>query len=239
MRQNKNVQQPITKTMRNILTQTLTMCATACVLTFVTGCETTDNSSASTAAQPAPAVTAPPATTAPATTPPEATAPATTEAASALKAGPDGIYRVKAGSTDPFTDSAGHVWQGEVGFDGGDVVARDAGTAIANTKDAGLFLSEHYSMNSFSSTVPNGKYIAKLYFAETFEGITDAGQRVFSYNVQGHDFKDFDVFVKAGGANKAYIETVPVEVTNGKVTITFTPNVENPEINAIELDPQP
>ena len=135
MRQNKNVQQPITKTMRNILTQTLTMCATACVLTFVTGCETTDNSSASTAAQPAPAVTAPPATTAPATTPPEATAPATTEAASALKAGPDGIYRVKAGSTDPFTDSAGHVWQGEVGFDGGDVVARDAGTAIANTKD--------------------------------------------------------------------------------------------------------
>jgi hypothetical protein len=37
----------------------------------------------------------------------------------------------------------------------------------------------------------------------------------------------------------AYIETVPVEVTNGKVDITFTPNVENPEINGIEILPNP
>ncbi|HEX7578112.1 MAG TPA: malectin domain-containing carbohydrate-binding protein [Verrucomicrobiae bacterium] len=127
----------------------------------------------------------------------------------------------------------------EQGFDGGDVVERDASTAIANTKDAGLYLSEHYSMSSFAITVPNGKYIAKLHFAETYDGVTGAGERVFSFNVQGHDFKDFDVFVKAGGSNRAYIETVPVEVTNGKFTITFTSNVENPEINAIELDPQP
>ena len=68
-------------------------------------------------------------------------------------------------------------------------------------------------MNSFSCAVPNGKYTAKLYFAETYEGITGPGQRVFSFNVQGHEFKDFDVFVKAGGANRAYVETVPVEVT--------------------------
>ena len=227
--------------MRNILAQTLTVCATACVLTFVTGCETTDNSSTSAAAQPAPAVAvaAPPVTTAPATTPPEATAPAATSAAPALKAGPDGIYRVKAGSTDPFTDSAGHVWQAEVGFNGGDVVDRDAGLSVTNTADSGLFRSEHYSMDSFSCIVPNGNYIAKLYFAETYEGITGSGMRVFSLNVQGTDFKDFDVWVKAGGPNTAYVLPVPVKVTDGKFTITFTPNVENPEINAIELDPQP
>jgi hypothetical protein len=41
--------------------------------------------------------------------------------------------------------------------------------------------------------------------------------------------------VKAGGSNRAYVETVPVEVTDGKFKITFTSNVENPEINAIEL----
>jgi hypothetical protein len=223
--------------MRNILTQTLFVCATACAFTFVSGCATTDNGSTQTAAQPAPATTAPAATSvAPA---PATTAPATTTAAPALKAGPDGIYRVKAGSTDPFTDSAGHVWQAEVGFDGGDVVARDASTAIAETKDAGLFLSEHYSMTSFSVSVPNGKYIAKLYFAETYDGISGAGQRVFSYNVQGkHEVKDLDLFAKYG-ANHAYVDTVPVEVTDGKFTVTFTSNVENPEINAIELDPQP
>ncbi|HEY5040960.1 MAG TPA: malectin domain-containing carbohydrate-binding protein [Verrucomicrobiae bacterium] len=220
--------------MRNILTQTLTVCATACVLTFVTGCKTNDHDSTQASAQPAPAMATPPAPTAPA-----AMAPATTSAAPALKAGPDGIYRVKAGSTDPFTDSAGHVWQGEVGFDGGDVIERDASTTIANTKDAGLFRSEHYSMNSFSCSVPNGKYIAKLYFAETYDGITDAGQRVFSYNVEGqHNVKDLDLWVKTGGADRAYVDTFPVDVTNGKFTITFTPNVENPEINAIELDPQ-
>ena len=43
---------------------------------------------------------------------------------------------------------------------------------------------------------------------------------------------------KAGGPNRAYIETVPVEVTNGDFRIVFTPQVENPAIKAIELIPQ-
>jgi hypothetical protein len=61
---------------------------------------------------------------------------------------------------------------------------------------------------------------------------------VFSFNVQGHEFKDFDVWVKAGGPLKAYVETVPVEVTEGKIKVTFTPKVENPQICAIEIIPQ-
>ncbi|KPL23551.1 MAG: serine/threonine protein kinase [Phycisphaerae bacterium SM1_79] len=111
-------------------------------------------------------------------------------------------------------------------------------TAIAGTKDPGLFNSEHFSMRAFSCKVPNGRYLAKLYFAETYEGIIGPGQRVFSYNVQGHEIKDFDVWVKAGGPRRAYIETVPVEVTNGEFRIVFTPKVENPAIKAIEIIPQ-
>jgi len=38
-------------------------------------------------------------------------------------------------------------------------------------------------------------------------GITGPGQRVFSFKVQGHDFKDVDLWVKAGGPNRAYIES--------------------------------
>jgi hypothetical protein len=150
---------------------------------------------------------------------------------------PAAAIRIKAGSSAPFTDSSGNVWQADQGFDGGDIIERPD-LAIANTKDAGLFQSEHYSMDSFSTKVPNGKYVAKLYFAETYDGITGPGQRVFSFNVQGHEFKDFDVWVKAGGPNRAYIETVPVEVTDGTFKITFTSNVENPQINAIEIIPQ-
>ena len=56
--------------------------------------------------------------------------------------------------------------------------------------------------------------------------------------VAGHEFKDFDVWVKAGGFQTAYVETVPVEVTNGQLDITFTPNIENPEINGIEITPR-
>jgi alpha-L-arabinofuranosidase len=153
------------------------------------------------------------------------------------QAGASGIIRIKAGSSAPFTDSSGNVWQAEQGFSGGDTIER-SDLAIANTKDAGLFRSEHYSMDSFSTKVPNGKYVAKLYFAETYEGITGPGGRVFSFNVQGHEFKNFDVWMKAGGPNRAYVEIVPVEVTDGTFKITFTANIENPQINAIEIIPQ-
>jgi hypothetical protein len=147
------------------------------------------------------------------------------------------IVRIKAGDAGPFTDSSGTVWQADQGFDGGETVERpDA--PITNTKEPKLYQSEHYSMNSFSCKIPNGKYTAKLHFAETYEGISGAGERVFSFNVQGHAFKDFDVFAKAGGANRAYVETVPVEVTDGQFKIVFTSNVENPQINAIEIIPQ-
>lgn len=165
--------------------------------------------------------------------------PASTPAASAtpvVSAG--GIIRIKAGLSAPFTDSEGRVWAPEQGFEGGATIDRDPNMAIEGTKDPGLFLSEHYSMDSFACKLPNGKYTAKLYFAETFEGITEPGQRVFSFNVQGKEFKDFDIWVKSGGPRRAYIETVPVEVTNGEFRITFTRQVENPEINAIELIPE-
>ncbi|MHC4177551.1 MAG: malectin domain-containing carbohydrate-binding protein, partial [Planctomycetota bacterium] len=111
-------------------------------------------------------------------------------------------------------------------------------TAVTGTKDPGLFVGEHWGMSGFSCKIPNGKYLAKLYFAETYAGITGPGQRVFSFNVQGHEFKDFDIWVKAGGFRRAYIETVPVEVTNGEFRIVFTAQTENPAINAIEIVPQ-
>jgi alpha-L-arabinofuranosidase len=147
------------------------------------------------------------------------------------------IIRIKAGASAPFKDSAGNTWAAETGIEGGSTVEKDASTVIGNTKDAGLFLSEHYSMESFSQKLPNGKYTVRLYFAETFDQITGPGQRVFHFKVQDKEIKNFDVFVKAGGSFKAYVETVPVEVSNGELKITFTSEMENPEINAIEIIP--
>lgn len=145
--------------------------------------------------------------------------------------------RIDAGATTAYTDSAGNVWLPDQGFADGDTVDRGNNVQIANTKDPAIYCTEHYGMTSFSQKLPNGKYTVKLHFAETYEGITGSGQRVFSFNVGGHEFKSFDVFAKAGGARRAYIETVDVEVTDGKLDITFTPEADNPEINGIEIIP--
>ena len=145
--------------------------------------------------------------------------------------------RIKAGADKDFTDHDGNVWLADRGFDGGETISRDDSMKIENTKDPGLYRSEHYSMDSFSQKVPNGKYIVKLHFAETFEEVTEPGGRVFSFSIGGKDFKDFDVCKKAGGPQKAYVESVDVDVTDGNLKITFTPDVQNPEINAIEIIP--
>jgi len=143
--------------------------------------------------------------------------------------------RIKAGG-DGFRDSNGNTWLPDQGFTGGDTVDRPELT-ITNTADQRIYQSERYGMTQFTEALPNGSYTVKLHFCETYDGITGPGERVFSFNVAGHEFKDFDVWVKAGGAQQAYVETVPVDITDGKLEITFTSEVENPQINGIEILP--
>ena len=157
-------------------------------------------------------------------------------------AGDKPIIRIKAGVDTQFKDSKGNTWLADKmtkdgGFEGGETIDRPD-IKIENTKDPDLYRAERYSMDSFWWKLPNGKYIVKLHFAETYDGIGGPGDRVFSFKVQDKEFKDFDVWKKAGGMQKAYIEKVPVEIKNGKLMITFTPNVENPQINAIEIIPE-
>jgi hypothetical protein len=160
-----------------------------------------------------------------------------TPAATAAPAPVPPPVRIKAGLFTPFTDSDGNVWLPDQGFADGDTADRPADLQIANTKDPALYRTERYGMSSFSYPVPNGKYTVKLHFAETYDGISGPGGRVFSFNVEGLEFKDYDVWVKAGGLQRAWIETVNVEVTDGKLDISFTPNADNPEINGIEILP--
>jgi pyrimidine deaminase RibD-like protein len=125
-------------------------------------------------------------------------------------------------------------------FADGDVIERPDITIVTNTNTgpAVIYQAERYSMSKFTyAPVPNGDYTIKLHFCETFEGITEKGQRVFGYAVKGdgQSVKDFDVFATAGGALKPVVKTVPITVTNRMVQIEFTPQVENPQINAIEI----
>jgi hypothetical protein len=226
---------------------------------LITGCQsakpvsTAENSSAAAApATETPAAAAPAAapaaaaTTAPATTPAQPAAPAPA-AAPAAAAAPTATttslvsvtppVRIKCGVTEGLKDSEGNAWVADEGFaDGETYEVEDA--EITNTTDQVLYRTERYSMTAYNFAVPNGQYTVKLHFAEVYSGIGGPGDRVFSFNVQGHEFKDFDIWVKAGGFSKAYVESVDVEVTNGTLNITFTPNAENPKINGIEILPR-
>jgi hypothetical protein len=148
----------------------------------------------------------------------------------------DGVIRINAGASASVKDSAGNVWWPDQGFTGGDVVERPE-VVITNVPNGIIYQSEHYGMDSFSWKLPNGKYKVNLYFAETYDGITGPGDRVFSFNVQGREFKDFDVWKAAGAAQKPVEITADATVTDGQLLIKFTANVENPQINGIEIIP--
>ena len=198
----------------------------ALTLFLLVGCQTASGDSNSKTAAGTTAAPAAPAMAAPA-------APAVSATPVAMAT----TIRIKAGLTAPFTDSSGNVWLPDQGFEGGETTERASDMQIANTKDPGLYRTERYDMTGFTYKLPNGKYTVKLHFCETYDGITGAGQRVFSFNVGGHEFKDFDVWAKSGGAQRAYIETVNVEVTDGKLEVKFTPSIQSPEINGIEIIP--
>ncbi|MEP2307680.1 malectin, partial [Rhodopirellula bahusiensis] len=101
-----------------------------------------------------------------------------------------------------------------------------------------LIKSEHWGMRSFAQDVADGNYLVNLYFAETFPRISSPGQRVFSFRVNGIEFNDFDIWQKAGGSNRVYVESVPVEINSGILWVTFSTVVDFPTIKAIEIIPQ-
>jgi hypothetical protein len=160
-------------------------------------------------------------------------------AAAAPASGGAGAFkpiRINFGAFEPYTDPRGNVWVPDTGIEDGNTIER-GDIPIANTDMAPIYRTEHYSMTRFIQTVPNGDYTVKLHFAETFDGISGKGQRVFSFKVQDKEVRDFDVYAESGGFQRAIVKTFDVAVTNGKLTIVFIPNIENPEINGIEILP--
>jgi alcohol dehydrogenase (cytochrome c) len=134
-------------------------------------------------------------------------------------------------------DAAGNIWLADRGFEGGGVSIRSDDLKIDNATDSGIYRTEHWGMSSFSQPLPNGKYVVRLHFAETWDGVTGPGRRIFSFDVEGQEFKDVDVWIKAGGGRRAYIETVNVTIADGSLDILFVRGVDNPAINGIEIIP--
>lgn len=154
------------------------------------------------------------------------------------------ILRVNCGIFEPYTDKSGNLWLAdqeiaagkEWGAVGGQTVDR-GDLAMAGTNSPRVYETERYSMDGYKFSVPNGKYTVRLHFAETYSGIVNQGERVFSVSVNGKSaLTDFDPFKEAGGFQKPVVKTIEgVTVANGELVIGFTPNIQNPEINGIEI----
>jgi len=163
-----------------------------------------------------------------------------------IPAWPPAVYRVNCAAAEPYTDTAGKEWLADQEFaegkkwgvlNGTTVDRRTGGLEeIEDTDDDVIYLTERYSMEGYKFDVPNGRYLLRLHFAETYDGITDEGMRVFSIEAEGKTIlEDFDVYKEAEGRNKAIVRNSVVEVSDGSLDITFVPNVQNPEINGIEV----
>ncbi|MDH4239508.1 MAG: malectin [Phycisphaerae bacterium] len=157
---------------------------------------------------------------------------------------PKFVLRVNCAATEPYTDKAGNLWlldqvmeEGkEWGFVDGETIDRgDLG--ITGTDAPKIYETERYSMSTYKFKVPNGKYTVRLHFAETYDGITGDGQRIFSITINEKTFlEDFDPYKEAGGFQKPVVKTIKsLAITNGELVIGFTGNIQNPEINGIEI----
>jgi len=157
---------------------------------------------------------------------------------------PKFVLRVNCAATEPYTDKAGNLWLPDQYIEEG----KEWGVADGMTVDRGdlgmtgtdaprVYETECYSMSAYKFKVPNGKYTVRLHFAETYEGISGEGQRIFSVTINDETFlKDFDPYKEAGGFQKPVVkEAKGVIVTGGELVIGFISDIQNPEINGIEI----
>ncbi len=111
--------------------------------------------------------------------------------------------------------------------------------AISNTNSDALYQTYREGDFSYSVPVPNGTYIVKLHFAELQEKWI--GRRLFNVYIENNQgvLRKYDILAKAGGPNKAVIETFNnIKVIDGKLNLAFDEEDKDEAIvSGIEIIP--
>ncbi len=149
------------------------------------------------------------------------------------------VLRVNCGHARDWQDDKGRIWQGDWQQQcDGRVAVRSSDLAIETSPTLQhIYRTERYGASHYTFDVPNGTYTVLLHFAETWDGATKPGDRVFSVAIQDKPvLTDFDVFAEAGNKrNIALVRGYTAKVTDGKLTITFEAKVNAALINGIEI----
>lgn len=152
--------------------------------------------------------------------------------------------RVNCAATEAYTDTKGNPWLADQVMEAGkawgceDGMTIDRGSLdIKGVSAPKIYETECYGMSGYKFTVPKGKYTVRLHFAETYDGVSAAGERVFDVSINAEKvLEGLDPFKEAGGFGKPVVkECKGIEVPDGQLTIAFEENVQNPEINGIEI----
>ena len=137
-----------------------------------------------------------------------------------------------------YTDSNGDLWQadqayspGGWGYIEGHVYSNS--NSIQGTDDPYLYQTERYGLTSYQFSVPNGKYLVILHFAEIFWHKT--GKRVFDVAIEDSLVLDhYDIYSDVG-ENCAVSYSYVADVADGILNIDFTTWVDNSKVSAIEI----
>jgi predicted alpha-1,2-mannosidase len=140
--------------------------------------------------------------------------------------------RVICGSDQPAGEFVPdpNMLSGQVGHAGNSV-----DTSAANAAPQAVYQSERYGKDfTFRFAVPKDqRYRVRLHFAEIFDA--GAGRRIQNVEINGRTvLTDLDIFVAAGGMNKALVKEFPdiVPDDKGNVVIRVASNVNSPDRNA-------
>ena len=144
--------------------------------------------------------------------------------------------RVNAGGSG-YTDSAGQVWQADMGAQQGWAMSTTA--AISGTTNPKLYQTARYSdtgILNYQFAIPNGDYTVTLKFAEIWWPAET--KREFDIALNGKPVAQrFDITKAAGGRNRAWDLQYAINVTQGELNITLTGVTRQPLINGIEILP--
>ena len=156
-------------------------------------------------------------------------------------------YRVNSGSSTALTIN-GKTWSADnqYSFDNLEPYTNPQLKQIAGTDEDALYLKEQSSNADkkpfrYEFPVSNGDYVVRLHFAELYWGAPGggltggAGSRVMNVSVENQlSLPNFDVTQEVGGAT-ALIKNIPVTVSDGKLNINFSANVNRPMVVAVEV----
>lgn len=142
--------------------------------------------------------------------------------------------RINAGGSS-YTDPSGARWSADFSYSGGNTYT--GSSTVANTDSSPLYQTARFGNFAYDVAVPNGSYVVKLKFAESYWN--QAGARLFNVVLNGNQvLSNFDIFVAAGGRNIAVDKSFPVNAVDGKIGLQFVSLVDSALVSGIELIPQ-